>query len=525
MSPRPNPLATLPASVVAEIAAFCNNYAEGYGFALFHVENNRWNCAYLSDRATFFLGGKDADVTPPLLGTLTALLAANENDPHPYFFLPVEPRRIEVRGEFLRSNDAPGSASRLYQVLMREPNASQTRLREERDRLDRALTATGEAVWDWDLETGAAFVSPRWGQMLGKPAGNPDIDALYSPENWLESVHPDDRDSVADAYAAFIVGQTIDYDIEFRIRHNTGGFRWIRSQASALRRDDNTAWRVTGAHSDITDRKALENAQEALLHQQSRIAETLQRVLLPLPGGKKYPFIEVALHYEPASDEAMVGGDFCDAFPVSDREVALVVGDMMGKGLSAAVGTAELKFSLRTLLRQYRDPAIALRLLNQLLWETYTGERGQNPPLVPLSVAIANSHTQQLSVAVAGAEPPMILRLDAETNATSTEEIKVGGLMIGTLPNEDYEKQTVAMSATDCFLMTTDGLTEVRDAWTGAFLGTKGVARLTHHALSSRRPLEDITGALVRSVHNFGGGKAAMRDDVSLILARWRDGK
>jgi len=128
-------------------------------------------------------------------------------------------------------------------------------------------------------------------------------------------------------------------------------------------------------------------------------------------------------------------------------------------------------------------------------------------------------------VAVAGAEPPMVLRLNRETGATVTEEIKVGGLMIGTLPNEDYEKQTVTMTVDDCFLMTTDGLTEVRDAWTGAFLGTKGVARLTHHALSSRRPLEDITGALVRLVHNFGGGKAAMRDDVSLILARWRDGE
>ena len=54
------------------------------------------------------------------------------------------------------------------------------------------LIATGQAVWDWDLETGEAFVSSRWAQMLGRPEGNPDIDALYSPENWMEAIHPDD---------------------------------------------------------------------------------------------------------------------------------------------------------------------------------------------------------------------------------------------------------------------------------------------------------------------------------------------
>ena len=521
MPPLPNPLVALSASEVAEVAAFCNKNADGFGFALFEVVRGQWGCAYLSETAALLLGSRDAESDAPYLGAFTAALSARASLPDEAFFLSAGQRRVAARMQFLNSENAVPGAPRRCAVLLREVNAAESRLRDERDRLDRALTATGEAVWDWDLETGAAYVSPRWAQMLGKPPGNAERDALYSPENWLDSVHPDDRDAVAQAYADFIVGETKDYDLEFRIRHNTGGFRWIRSQASALRREDNTAWRVTGVHSDVTDRKSLETAQQALLHQQSRIAETLQRVLLPSPGGTKYERVEVALHYEPASDEAMVGGDFCDAFPVSEREVALVVGDMMGKGLSAAVGTAELKFSLRTLLRQYRDPAIALRLLNKLLWDTYTGERGQNPPLVPLSVAVANHHTRQLTVAVAGAEPPMVLRLNPD-GGTSTEEITCGGLMIGTLPHEDYEKQTVAMSAADCFLMTTDGLTEVRDAWTGAFLGTKGVARLTHHALSSRRPLEDITGALVRSVHNFGGGKAAMRDDVSLILARWR---
>lgn len=509
------------------LATFLLLHTEEHGIATFEVIRDSWTCVYISEQARLFLGGEEGDTEdPPYLSALKTSLESRSRAAKEPLFLSLPGRVLEVQGSYSPGNEvsfvSDRNAPRLFYVLLRETEQTEIRLREERDRLERALAATGQAVWDWDLETGAAYVSPRWAQMLGRPVGNIDVDALYSPENWLDAVHPEDQNAVAEAYASFIVGDNPEYDIEFRIRHSGGGFRWIRSTASALRRDDNTAWRVTGAHSDVTERKELEAAQEALLHQQSRIAETLQRVLLPLPGGTNYAGLEIALLYEPASEEAKVGGDFCDAFPISDREIALVVGDVMGKGLSAAVATAELKFSLRTLLRQYRDPAIALRLLNRLLWESHKGERGQNPPLVPIAVVVANVRTHYLRAAVAGAEAPMILRRDPVTGATTTKEITCGGLMIGTLPEEDYERQIIPMGEDDCLLMTTDGLTEVRDAWTQSFLGAKGVARLTHHALSSRRPLEEVKGAVLNSVRNYGGGQSALRDDVSMILARWR---
>ncbi len=510
----------------AGLATFLLLHSNDHGVVSFEVVRDTWTCVYLSSRARFFLGATDEDGEPPFLPQLVTALEKRTRAAKEPLLLSLPDRCLDVQGSYPPGTDisfvADRDAPKQFHVLLREAEHSEVRLREERDRLERALAATGQAVWDWDLETGEAYVSPRWAQMLGRPVGNTDVDALYSPENWLDAVHPDDRNPVAEAYAAFIVGDRLEYDIEFRIRHAGGGYLWIRSRASALRRDDNTAWRVTGAHTDITERKEMESTQEALLHQQSRIAETLQRVLLPLPGGTNYPGLETALLYEPASDEAKVGGDFCDAFPINDREIALVVGDVMGKGLSAAVATAELKFSLRTLLRQYRDPAIALRLLNRILWESYTSERKQNPPLVPIAVVVANVRTRYLRVAVAGAEAPMILRRDPETGATTTQEITCGGLMIGTLPEENYEREIVAMGSGDCLLMTTDGLTEVRDAWTDSFLGPKGVARLTHHALSSRRPLEEIKGAVLNSVRNYGGGQGALRDDVSMILARWR---
>ena len=403
-----------------------------------------------------------------------------------------------------------------------DSSLSRLRLLEERDRLARAVAASGHGIWDWDLETGEVFVSPRWTEMLGRDPHDPATAALHSPKYWLDTIHPDDRGTVADAFAAFVTGKSADYDVEFRMRYVDGTYRWIRSRGVAQRRSDGTAWRVTGTHSDMTERKQLEVTQSSLLRQQSRISETLQRVLLPQPNGVRFDGIEVATHYEPASDEALVGGDFCDAFPLGEHEVALVVGDVMGKGLGAAVATAEIKFTLRTLLRQYRDPAVALRLLNRLLFESYRNEQAQNPPLVPVAVAVANTRARYLRVSVAGAEPPMILRQDARTGALRVQEVEGGGMLIGALPEEEYERQIVSMGEGDCFLMTTDGLTEVRDAVSGTFLGSKGVARLAYHALAARRPLEDVTGTLLRSVRNYGGGANALRDDVSLLLARWK---
>ena len=66
-----------------------------------------------------------------------------------------------------------------------------------------------------------------------------------------------------------------------------------------------------------------------------------------------FPGLQIAHFYEAAWDEALVGGDFYDLFALRDHKVALVVGDVAGKGLAAASYTAEIKFSLRSLLREF----------------------------------------------------------------------------------------------------------------------------------------------------------------------------
>ena len=106
---------------------------------------------------------------------------------------------------------------------------------------------------------------------------------------------------------------------------------------------------------------------DAAYAHEKKIAETLQRSLLIHVGEQSFPGLSVAPLYEAAWSEAGVGGDFYDAFAVGACQVALVVGDVAGKGLEAAARTAEVKYALRAFLLEYPHPARTLMRLNDFL--------------------------------------------------------------------------------------------------------------------------------------------------------------
>ena len=84
-----------------------------------------------------------------------------------------------------------------------------------------------------------------------------------------------------------------------------------------------------------------------------------------------FPGLAVKTLYEPASDDALVGGDFWDTFACDHGNVALVLGDVMGHGLPAAIFTAELKYSLRGFVREHEHPARILTQMNAYLCESH----------------------------------------------------------------------------------------------------------------------------------------------------------
>ncbi|MBI3513629.1 MAG: EAL domain-containing protein [Proteobacteria bacterium] len=128
-------------------------------------------------------------------------------------------------------------------------------LRESEQRLTLALRGSNEGLWDWDRDSGAIYFSPRWKALLGygETEGPASFDA------WLELVHPDDRVMFVGAIDAHVSGDTPQLDIEYRIRHRSGEYRWARTRGAYASIGRNAA-RIVGAQTDVTDRKLVDAA-------------------------------------------------------------------------------------------------------------------------------------------------------------------------------------------------------------------------------------------------------------------------
>lgn len=258
-------------------------------------------------------------------------------------------------------------------------------------------------------------------------------------------------------------------------------------------------------------RGAGEALQEAL-QKQSRIAETLQRSLLVSPPPGAFPGLEVAPYYEPAGDDMLLGGDFFDAFALGSGRVALVVGDVTGKGLSAASHTAEVKYTLRGFLREHQTPAAALRRLNAYLLDSQQLDPERDASLVTVAVAVVEVAHGRVTMAAGGAEAPLIVWADG-----GTEEVAAGGPVIGATPDAEYPEQTRRLAPGDMLVLVTDGITEARHG-RHEFFGSEGLIRSLQVLKPGETPLSEIGRKIATDARQFAGG--TLKDDVCLLLAR-----
>lgn len=159
-----------------------------------------------------------------------------------------------------------------FLALLRREVARQTRaLRESEERLRLALAAASQGLYDLDLVTGQAAVSPEYVTMLGF---DPQSFTLTF-DSWQENLHPDDRPLVTRAFDDYVAGRRADYRVEFRQRTRDGRWKWILSMGKIQAYDGNgRPLRMLGTHTDIDAIKAAQAAlQELNATLESRVAE------------------------------------------------------------------------------------------------------------------------------------------------------------------------------------------------------------------------------------------------------------
>lgn len=260
----------------------------------------------------------------------------------------------------------------------------------------------------------------------------------------------------------------------------------------------------------LIERERMERRLEETMHQQKRIAETLQRCLLEAPPPDAFPNLDVGTQYVPAGNEALVGGDFFDVFGLDDS-VALVVGDVVGKGLTAAAQMAEIKFALRAIVRQTPNPARALTQLNRYVMSSEQIARREDPMLVAVLLAIVDMRTGEMSVAAAGAEPPLLVRRGCDAEA-----IRANGIPIGASDKASYVNAELTMERDDLLVMTTDGITEARRG--REFFGSERFMEVSA-GIGSSLTASEAGAMIIAKTREFAG--EYFRDDVCVLTAKW----
>jgi serine/threonine-protein kinase RsbW len=254
--------------------------------------------------------------------------------------------------------------------------------------------------------------------------------------------------------------------------------------------------------SDLADRAALALENGRLYEQQREVARVLQRSLLAGTPPRDARF-EVAAEYRPAVETLEVGGDWHDCFAIGDDRVAIVVGEVVGRGIEAASAMGQLRSAIRALAGAQLGPGALLDRLDTFVEAL---ERARYATVAYAEIALDSG---AMTYACAGHPPPMLLEPGRDTALLWDGRSPLVGANFSGAPRPQAE-QMLARDAR--VLLYTDGLVERRDRPL-----EDGFARLALE-LGRRRDaelpalVEELTGALLA---DFSGA-----DDVCALCFR-----
>lgn len=228
-------------------------------------------------------------------------------------------------------------------------------------------------------------------------------------------------------------------------------------------------------------------------------AREIQEELLPktIPQLKG---LEVSGAWHPAR---VVGGDYFDVLKFSDKKIGICIGDVVGKGISAALLMANLQASFRAFATESMSPGTLCQKLNEVFCNNLARDK-----FVTFCYCTIDAADHRLTYARAGHCPPLVLRGSGE--AVSLNE---GGTPLGIIPDREYADIEAQLERGDRLVLYTDGLTEAMDSAEQEF-GEPRLIELASRNVALSAP--ELLKTIMNEVTSFSGG--SFQDDFTLLV-------
>lgn len=244
--------------------------------------------------------------------------------------------------------------------------------------------------------------------------------------------------------------------------------------------------------------------RERRLEREMLMARDVQRAMIPEAPPALRGF-EVAARLEPALN---LSGDFYDYIGLSDKRVGIMLGDVAGKGVRAAMGMAAARSILRSVARRGHGPGRVLRDANMRMHRDLGRQL-----LVTLVYGLLDAETRTFQYCNAGHNAPLLIRPSGKWRA-----LKTGGLLLGVFDKQQYKSETVHLERGDLLFFYTDGLSEAHTPPPQRVeFGEKRLLdlllRLRHQRAGA------IADAVLESVKEFAAD-GHQHDDLTLIVIR-----
>jgi serine phosphatase RsbU (regulator of sigma subunit) len=291
----------------------------------------------------------------------------------------------------------------------------------------------------------------------------------------------------------------IDHVDDF-VNGERGGEAFLSRLRNALR-VRSALTELTRKNSELHELYSRVEGMARRMAEELRLAGNLQRSLLPPP--LNHPRLELAREFMPMRE---IGGDYLDVLSLGPSKIVLVLGDVMGKGVPAALLAANLKACLHAQLQAGEAPASELvSRVNRLFWEVTP-----QGLFASLFFSVLDFERGTIRYVNAGHDHPFIVRGDG-----SMQDLVSGGTVLGLLETSSYEEAEAPFAPGDRVVLYSDGVTDREDAVGEAF----GVERLKAAALASRRdPARIALYSLLGEIQGWAAGKNA-EDDLTLVVA------